>query len=116
MRRQIAFLDRLAGVCVAVGMVMGASGAFTLAFQASGIGHLAQSVVALVLGTVLTVSGFAIATKARSTELHHMAMRRVVAGMRPRSSGRAGSGDVPASGRPLLALPRPTPDSLPTGR
>ena len=69
-RTQILILDRLSWLAVGIGATMAASGAFTLAFQASGIGYIGQSVLALAVGTTLTATGFNLAGRARTAQVH----------------------------------------------
>ncbi len=86
-RHHIAILDRLAALFVAIGTIMAASGAFTLCFQASGIGYAVQSVLALVLGCGLTATGFHIAGRARSLDLDLRMASRSTEGLMARRRG-----------------------------
>jgi len=86
-RHHIAALDRLAALFVAIGTIMAASGAFTLCFQASGIGYAVQSILALVLGGGLTATGFRIAGRARSLDLDLRMASRSFDGLMARRRG-----------------------------
>jgi hypothetical protein len=90
-------------LAVGLGATMASSGAFTLAFQASGIGYIGQSVLALLAGSTLIAGGFALAGRTRLARLqstirpHLMTNRPFV---RPVSPG----------------LPRPSMRALPPTR
>ena len=100
---EIALLDRLSWLAFGLGATMAASGAFTLAFQASGIGFVGQSVLALIVGTALTLGGFALAGRVRNARFQLYTRPHLA------TSGRDAR-------QPRLGLPQPPMRALPPTR